>query len=144
MNNDERTRVLRGLVEHDGRWIPIGDKIKLLESKQIQPSSLIEKAEPGKTKEDAIHDFEENPLSAHETAAVARFADALKGEETDRWSISKSNLRNAIIEAKTVELEEADAAFDRYQKAQSKKKMIIYLALVGFIAAAVILLLLNR
>jgi hypothetical protein len=129
MNNDDRTRVLRGLVEHEGRWIPVGDKIKLLESKDIP---------------ELVHDFEEKPLSAHETAAVARFADALKGEETDSWSISQSSLRNAILEAKAAENEEADTAFDRYQKAQKKKKIFVLIVLLAITVSAAILFLLNR
>ncbi|MBL8028233.1 MAG: hypothetical protein JNL74_17550, partial [Fibrobacteres bacterium] len=91
MNSEDKTRILRGLVEHEGRWIPIGDKLKTAEEALLPKEKHAEQVATEMVDAPAVTqpsspDLDDEPLTAHETAAVARFADALKGEETDSWS----------------------------------------------------------
>ncbi len=121
MTDMDRKRILRGLVEHEGHWIPVRDKIALLEGR--------EEKEP--------------PLTERETAAVARFADALKGEETDSWSIPQTRLRNEIYneekvaDADTLSVSVEKTDFDIY-KDKKRRTRIILLAVAVIIVAFLI------
>lgn len=120
MEND-REKILRGLVEHDGRWIPIAEKLVIVreggmakvsvsletaaqsasqpQAVPVPPAAPVPPSSPPVPPPAAVQTgtvadptLDKAPLSSVEKAAFSKFADAMSKDDPRNWHLPGSRI----------------------------------------------------